>query len=79
MFNINNNFLNSRDTQCSRNAGQEIYAGRPRVGNDKRGMGFPRRRDISCKVLEKEMEQETKSVNMTVNYGIMLFSSMLKQ
>lgn len=42
-FNINNNFLNSRDTQRPRNAGQEIYAGRPRVGNDKRGMGFPRR------------------------------------
>lgn len=42
-FNINNNFLNSRDTQRPRNAGQEIYAGRPRVGNDKRGLGFPRR------------------------------------
>lgn len=42
--------LDSCDTQRSRNTCAKIYAGRSRVGDDARGLGFLGRRNISRKM-----------------------------
>lgn len=75
--------VSSCDTQRSRNTSQKIHVGRPRVGNDERGLGLLRRWDLSSKMLYKkkniEIPKRVSQHDKRVYRGyVMLFPSKLE-